>query len=153
MGVKMRGTPWRALGHFKVCSCYYDWSNVEKTSCLPNTFLLSCDTAVLHFLASPLPGYGNVTELGPNDVHHFQYWPCKPTTSHSPSSCSFYGNPRSRVAQMVSHKMEGAQGPVKELLPEQDTLPELFLCEKWSSVDYFMPLICWGLFLTEVALP
>ena len=24
MGVKMRGTPWRALGYFKAFSCYYD---------------------------------------------------------------------------------------------------------------------------------
>ena len=128
MGVKMRGTPWRALGHSKVFSCYYDWSNVEETGCLPNCFLLSCDTARLHFPLSPFSGYGNGTELGPNDVHSFQYWPCKPAMGHSPSSCSFYGNPGSYVAQMASHKMEGAQGPIKELLPEQDTLLELFLC-------------------------
>ena len=88
----------------------------------------SCDAAGLHFPASPLSGYGNVTELGPDDVHYFQYWPCKPATGHSPSSCSFYGNPGSRVAQMASHNMEGAQGPVEEPLLEQDTLLELFLC-------------------------
>lgn len=86
---------------------------------------------------------------GGNDICYFQHWPYKSATCDSSGSFLFCGH-RSTDGRVRRWKEPRflLRTTHWTKMPFSD-----FVSDKWTSVGYFMPLIYWGLSVTELALP